>query len=242
MTRITEAFVVCRVCGTRSSQRALKSLFLSGIDLDGCPGGLAAPLLGAEIQCCPGCSYCAPDLGAPTGLRLESQALSALVAGPEYRALVADPSVPEQARWYLAWAYLAERGGNLEVASSSLLRAAWSCPPEATDLRTSLRRRALEGYLQLPVPPARERLRICDLFRQVGQFEQSVQWCEKALLELGAPVTPEEYRAVKLYRFCRDLALAGDPQPHQVHEAPSLPPQPSGQSRPRRPGLGPRKT
>ena len=112
----------CHVCGETSSQTTLGSSNAFGSpDLDTRPPEMIRSTLHVQIEVCPACNYCAPDISrGPTTAR-------ATVISAGYKIEAAARAVPPLARDYLCHGLVAAAAGDLRSAAWSALRAAWAC-------------------------------------------------------------------------------------------------------------------
>lgn len=160
----------CFVCGAEVEVHLLDQLEARGpSDLDGRPGPPLRTAICEEVQRCPVCGFCSPDLGNSPGLSRE-QALQ-LLASPGYQGQLVNPRLNSTANNNLCWALICREARRFEAAGQAVLRAAWLCDDGgAVEAARWCRERALELYLQAPAVPAVQAMQV-ELLRRLGRFE-----------------------------------------------------------------------
>ncbi len=178
MFKIMEIETVCSLCGQLSPQNAITSAERTGLpDLDTRPPENLRSSLPYWIQRCPNCGYCAPDIDREYPLASE------VVRREGYQALLRKRSLPQRARFFLAWALIQQENGEYLGSGWSALHAAWACddagkPPAAVLCRQQALasfERARAGGKGLPgfEDPGAEEILLADLNRRTGQFERA---------------------------------------------------------------------
>lgn len=122
MTILSRQSFTCACCGAQSEGTVLCSTNAFGsMDLDMRPPPMKRDTLNQQIQQCPDCGYCSPDLGDAEGID------NGMVHRSDYQAILANESYPALARRFLACAHLAKVAGNHRLTMWATLRAAWVC-------------------------------------------------------------------------------------------------------------------
>lgn len=183
------------------------------------------------VQTCPHCGYVYPDIktAAPSAIKI--------VRSDAYQTQRRDQTVPELARRFLCHSMLEEALGNPLEAGWASLHAAWACDDAPNAAAASYcRRRALaffqraadegmkisrQGYAEYPL--------ITDLMRRIGEFEQALEYCNRArpvlrsarrLPKNQTPAVEEELRVMtRILVFEKNLILRHDVGAHTVGEA-----------------------
>lgn len=152
-------------------------------DLDTRPGEPLRSTLGAWVQTCASCGYCASDISVGHARAAE------LVGSEAYRQVLEDPALPEKARPFLAYAYLLDRLHEHANAGWSALQGAWLCD----DLGNSegacrCREQAIEFWKRgkhagqaFSDDLASEYALVADVHRRMAQFELAQVTCSEAL-------------------------------------------------------------
>jgi len=179
MFKIVPIKTECSLCGQVSIQNAITSADRSGLpDLDTRPPESLRSSLPYWIQRCPNCGNCAPDIDREYPLAAE------VVRRDSYQALLRKRSLPQRARYFLAWAMIQHANGEDLGAGWSALHAAWACDDAGKPLAAVLcRQQALASFERaradgksLPgfEDPGAEEILLADLYRRTGQFEQAI--------------------------------------------------------------------
>jgi len=169
----------CAVCGAASEQTSMLSTNTFGApDLDARPPEMLRSTIAWWVHECPGCGYCAEDLGeAPAGA-------AEVVRSQAYRQQLDDPRAPELARRFLCAALIAEadRGPGAPALVQALVNAAWACD-DAEDaegaVRCRLRAASALGALRaaggsyMEGDPSEDDTLLADLYRRTGSFEEA---------------------------------------------------------------------
>jgi hypothetical protein len=177
MTTSMPVTVRCALCGTESAQRVLASTSSFGPpDLDLRPNGPARWALEFQVQRCPGCGYCAENIGQRT--RDARRAVESIV----YRDVLDNARMPELARSYFCAALVAEATKLRGTGSSLFLSAAWACDDAgAIDQARICGDRAAEMLAKAiewgDVPS--ESLVVhgvrADMLRRAGRFDEAIE-------------------------------------------------------------------
>ncbi len=216
MTVLRETEQTCRVCGHRERYTvALSGSAFGSADLDTRPPPFLRFNLAFEIQRCPACGYCAPDVSEGP------DEAAAVVAREDYRAQLDDPSRPPLANAFLCWSQIQEAAGAYAEAGWAALKAAWACDDEGAEeaarrCRTralALFRRARAQGQPFAEDPASEAALEADLLRRCRRFDEA-----RAAAEAGLRAEPTPLLAAVL-RYQLRLCDEGDDGLHQVEEA-----------------------
>lgn len=114
--------VVCAACGAKCSVISLGSTSQFGSpDLDTRPPPPDRGTLEFQVQHCPACNYCAPDVSESAG------DIADILASHDYLTNLKDERVPETARRFLCWSSIAEHMHQFDEAMWAAMRAAWVC-------------------------------------------------------------------------------------------------------------------
>lgn len=219
MTTFANVQRTCAVCGHTAEHTVLMSTSAFGApDLDTRPPPLARLTLPMQIQACPACGYCAPDV---------SEALpeaAAEVARPEYQAQLRQPDFPYLANLFLCWSRIAEAAGRYAEAGWAVVRAAWACDdegPSRAGAAVKCRDRAIvlfEQARQQREPfahePGAEEAILADLLRRSGRFDEA-----QTMAEAGLARQPPSTMA-RILHYQRRLCQRRDTAAHTVEEAP----------------------
>ena len=219
MTTVFQKEVACAACGHRFVTEQVGSTNAFGsMDLDMRPPPMRRDTQPYDIQECPGCHFCAPEVESPP-----DGVDTAWVQSPGYRNVALDASTPELPRRFLAFASLA-KFGNLEPANAwANLNAAWAFDDlgPAWDTRAAACRTAVEQIVHrlhgvgMTFSDNRETDQILclDLLRRSGRFEEA----EAAASELMASATSDILRSIATFQ--RRCAKGQDAGCHRVDEA-----------------------
>jgi hypothetical protein len=212
MGSVGETSITCAVCGRESRQRQVRGTGPAGPpDLDLRPGETMRSTMAYWLQQCPTCGYAAPRLDEA------GEAISAVVAGGPYRALLAEVSYPPLARRFLCRAMILEETGELHAAAEATLQAAWVADDtRKSDLAREWRLTAVALFRQGPLPDLEQQVRIVDILRRAGDFGGAA--AQANALERGRLPEPVD----RVVAFERRLIAAGDVRAYSVASA--LPP------------------
>ncbi|HLG08711.1 MAG TPA: hypothetical protein VI409_08610 [Gaiellaceae bacterium] len=220
MTTSMPVTVRCALCGADSAQHVLASTTTFGPpDLDLRPQGPARWALQFEVQQCPRCGYCADQIGQRT------PRAGRTVASLMYRDVLESARMPLLARQFFCAALVAETAERRDAAASHFVDAAWACDDAgAVEQARICRQRAAEmlasaiewGDVPTESPVARGVL--ADLWRRAGRYDEALAACEAGEATLDPDDEPQGQTGTVL-AFIRELAEAGDDEPHNVAEA-----------------------
>ena len=218
MTTFRQVELTCAVCGHTYPHTVLTSTFADGSpDLDTRPPPPARLALPMQVQCCPYCGYCAPNIAeAPVTAR-------EVVARPDYQAQLADARFPYLANMFLCQSLVQEAAGEAVEAGWAAVHAAWACDDAgqayiAAAVRCRIRAvalfdRAREAGHSFAETPAVEAAILADLLRRSGHFEEA-----KAAIARGLAHHPgANTRPVLLFQHL--LCERQDTAAHTVQEA-----------------------
>jgi hypothetical protein len=216
MTTIVATEVTCAVCGAANRVEVLVSSNTFGSsDLDTRPPEMLRSALHTGVARCAHCGHCAADLahavpGAADGVRDD-----------DYRALLADDTLPAKAREFLCRARLESAAGRLADAFWATISAAWTAD-DANDAAAADRCRSLAvAALRLaraagrPVSdqPGIDAVIEVDLLRRRGEFA-GAEACIRRALDRPLPEVIGQ-----VLRLQRDLVAEHDRSAHRVAEA-----------------------
>ncbi len=210
--------VVCAVCGTESEQTGLLSTNTFGApDLDGRPAPMMRDTMKYWIHECPGCGYCAGDLGRA------APGTEQVVRSDEYQMLLRNSSVPQLARRFLARAHIVDQGRPAtEDLVSMMLAAIWDCDDNGASAKASTLRVKTACYLDELLhsgramaadDPSSGFILMADLYRRAGGFDEA---------ELAVRIGLERVRSDlhrRLLEFELRLIQARDDAAHRCDEA-----------------------
>lgn len=186
MTLISDKNSECGVCGEISTQPDLFSTNTMGSnDLDGRPSEMMRSTMSAWIERCPGCGYCATDLGE------FRRGLNGIILSPEYRDILERDDIPELAISFLAISYIAELNEEYAYAAETAKYAAWVL--DDTNAIGESRNARLRAISMLDLagenrPPSGESgegstLVTIDLMRRTKLFNQAENLIERTAVE-----------------------------------------------------------
>jgi tetratricopeptide (TPR) repeat protein len=219
MTTSMPVTVRCAVCGADSAQHVLSSTSTFGPpDLDLRPNGPARWALQFHVQRCPRCGYCAEQIGQRT------RGARRIVSSVIYRDVLENARIPELARTYFCAALVAEAAEQRDASASHFLSAAWACDDSgATEQARICRDRAAEMLAAAiewgDVPsqsPVVHGVR-ADMLRRAGRYADAID-----ALDAAHPTEADDdgsTQAAAVLAYIRELAEAGDDEPHSVAEA-----------------------
>ena len=216
MTTMFPALKLCAACGETSEHMLISSTSSFGsMDLDTMPPPLARDTLAQEIQRCPSCGYCAPDISEVTGLDVD------LFNDSDYQEVLKGSSgKPPLAREFEAAALLATRAARHADAGWFLLKAAWACDDEQAEADArAFRMKTLESWSlasssaqSFAADATSEALIKVDITRRSLLFVEAMKLVE------AQPVPDDEILAAIL-SFERHLSKMEDDDSHTVDEA-----------------------
>lgn len=207
MTTIYPEDVACLLCGAVSRQYLVGSSNTMGApDLDTRPAEMMRSTIEHQIQSCPGCGYCAPDIG--TGPREAFEVvLTESYAGQRDR-----PDMPRLANEFLCWAMIQISADDFADAGWAALQAAWVCDdadmPEAS---AECRRMAADHFetakrkgQSFAGGVGTEEAMLAEVYRRSGLFELA-----EFSVAHGLALNPEPH-VVGILEFQRGLIRKGD--------------------------------
>ncbi len=211
-----EIDVDCAVCGATSMQNVIGSTNTlgGGPDLDLRPAEMERSTLWAQIQECPSCTYCAPDLAAAPATANHT------LRSPRYVDVGLGASSNGLARRFTRASLVAEDADELAAAGWLALNAAWVCDDEGDESGAVMNRvRAAELLERAGIAGAPDRenaieqsaLR-ADIVRRAGRFREAAAIAEGALADADGIVA-------SVLAFEVALARGGDDGAHRVEEA-----------------------
>jgi hypothetical protein len=218
MTTSMPVTVRCALCGASSAQHVLSSTSTFGPpDLDLRPNGPARWALQFQVQGCPRCGYCADNIGQRT--RHARRAVESIV----YRDVLDNARMPQLARQFFCAALVAEVAEQRDAASSHFLSAAWVCDDAGAGKQARIcRDRAAEmlaaaiEWGDVPAEsPVVHGVR-ADILRRAGRYDEALAALDAAL---WFEDEDEPTQAAMVLAYIRELAEAGDDEPHSVAEA-----------------------
>ncbi|NOX63583.1 MAG: hypothetical protein GXP42_16795 [Chloroflexi bacterium] len=217
MTTVREQALTCAVCGHTEKHTVLVSSSAFGAsDLDTRPPPLMRFTLPFQIQCCPACGYCAPNIShAP-----DRDIAASIVLSKDYQAQLRDAELPYLASMFLCASDIQKALGNDADAGWFALRAAWVCDDEERDQGArQCRLRAVERFTQarergqpFADQPGAEEAILTDLLRRSGRFDEAT-----AMIRRGLARTPEDVIREALL-FQRALCEQRDVARHTLDE------------------------
>ena len=221
MTTFRSVPVTCAVCSVASDHDVLMSTNAFGSpDLDLRPPSMERETLQHQIQECPACGYCAPELNEAVPAR----AREVMDLAP-YQTLRKSRRYPELASRFLRAALLAEGAREPETAFHHALRAAWDCDDagrlEAAAecrgaaihyLRSARDRQTAAGQGEQEDSPG-ETAVLIDLLRRSGRFEEA----SALSTQLSQEKLPDVLRQVTAFQ--NTLIARQDAGCHTVEEA-----------------------
>jgi hypothetical protein len=180
----------CAICGHDGTYTVIMSTSSFGApDLDLRPPEIARSNLHYQIQRCPSCGYCAPDISTAEVVA------SKVIQREPYRHQLEAPELPELANSFLCSAMVHDAADDRLAAGLATLRAAWICDDhEMNDQAAGIRKRAAEHLWQVHAAGQEfagggggEEAMLTDVMRRAGQFESARQVCGS-----GLEKTPED--------------------------------------------------
>lgn len=200
---------VCALCGKASRQEIIYSTNSFGsMDLDTRPPEMKRSTIDTDIQRCPHCGYCSPDIST-----LKENATQ-IVNSDVYRAQLDHSDFPPLANAFLCYALIEEKNWNVTEAAWGCIYASWACDDaKTTEAAISCRNKALallEKETDL-ISGDRYALRI-DLLRRAERFDEALALSHEAL--------DQELKDIiqKIIRYEQQLIAAADSACHNVKE------------------------
>lgn len=216
MTMLDSVTVQCGLCGTE----AVFSLILStssigSSDLDTRSPAMNRWVLESQVQRCPGCGYCASDVG------VVSPDAPGVIKGQEYRDQLTDPSYPDLANSFLCKAILDRESKNFSEATWAFMMAAWVCD-DADDVWQAIacRNKAVDTLMLAEIHKQhiskQEEMNVAilvDLLRRSKQVEQA----RKIIAARRGRITDDLIKRMLAYQA--DLLDKNDFSCHTIAEA-----------------------
>lgn len=179
------------------------------------PQGMARDLIAHQVQHCPACGYCAPDITC------EYDHARDVVQTETYRQQSGNPVFPALANHFLCWALIRQATSAYNEAGWAALHAAWVCD-DATAIESArqCRRRAFALFQQAQhtrKPFAQEKgveaAVLADLLRRTEQFDLVAAVCQEGLRQGSKAAV----RDVLLFQI--ELANRRDARCYSVEDA-----------------------
>ncbi|MDR3575910.1 MAG: DUF2225 domain-containing protein [Anaerolineaceae bacterium] len=212
--------VECGLCGAVSMQFiAPPAAKPEGLpDLDTRPAYISTMALSNRIQHCPHCGYCAPDIS------IEFPSARKTVQSEAYKRLLKSHTLPELARYLMAWATIQEAVGEYPGAGWACLSAAWVCDDEDETFQAEhCRQRAIRNFLltrdakrSFSLDIGTEEVLLADLYRRTAQFAKA-----KHISQQGLDLDPNDL-ITSLLRFEIMLVDQEDSGRHSVSSVPGI--------------------
>ena len=171
--------------------------------------------MGAWVQLCPSCGYCAEEIA------VFSEGLRNLLNSDDYKRQLADEAYPELARKFCCAGMLSEADGKNDEAGQFFLNAAWDCDDaDSLELAKGLRSKVADLLLKALKSGSRwceesgaEQLMIADCLRRAGRAGEAKELLPQVLqVATGSNLH-------KVVEFELKLLEAGDVNCHTVAEA-----------------------
>jgi hypothetical protein len=167
------------------------------------------------VQVCPGCGYCAGDLGEAAPGAAE------VVRGEAYQQQRQAADVPELARHFLCASLLHEQAGGLSGAAWSAIHAAWAADDAgdgvaARECRTraaKLMQRAQDAGEAVAGEEGVAEAILTDLWRRAGRFQEALSACTHGRAKKLSPTLE------RVFAFQAELIQRGDTGRHTIGEA-----------------------
>jgi len=208
-------FKECALCGETSHQRELASTsYFGSPDLDGRLPPPARWALDMQIQTCPSCGYCAPDISKKV------DKASVVVKSDSYKKQLKNPRFPKLANAFLCFSMIMEETGNFAKAGWACVYAAWACDDANNDVgarkcrerAVALLRQAKQADQRFAKRVGEEIAIMADLLRRAGRFEEALVVCDEGLKKhLGKTMR-------KVLMFQKELIRKGDTSCHEIEE------------------------
>ncbi len=187
-------------------------------DLDTRPAYISAIDLGNRIQHCPNCGYCTPDIS------IEFPSAQETVHSESYKRLLKSHTLPDLARFFMAWAAIQEAVEEFPGAGWACLNAAWVCDDADEIFQAEhCRQRAIRNFLRtretgrsFSLDIGTEEVLLADLYRRTGQFAKAKHISQQGLeLDTSDLIT-------SLLRFEQILVEQEDRGRHSVNAVPGI--------------------
>ncbi len=184
MTTFIKAETTCAVCGETSTFAVLSSTSQFGEpDLDTRPPEMVRSTLSFQIQCCPACHYCSPDISEA------HPGASQIIRSAAYREQRNDNTYPDLANKFLCRAIIEDQADSPAGGGWAALRAAWVCDDAGeTESARRCRQRAIGLFEKarqngeiFAEDAATEAAILADLWRRSGEFDKAKAVCGEGL-------------------------------------------------------------
>ncbi len=184
MTMRTRSNRECALCHKISTHGAIMSISIFGApDLDTRPPEMARSTIDTQVQRCPFCEYCAPDISKSI------KKASKIIRTEQYQQQLNNNKFPELANSFLCCALIEEKTGEYSKAGWSCVQAAWVCDDkssicEAEECRKeaiTLFQKARKKRQRFANKSGIEEVVFIDLARRSNQFELALKLCNNAL-------------------------------------------------------------
>ena len=198
MTMIDLEEIACRICGEKSLQFVLHSIYLSGTtDLDLRLRGPGGGRVDCWLQQCWHCGMVAPDLA-----RADRRA-KRLIKSPKYLSARSDKSVPDPAPKFVCRSLIDVLLHQNRDAFANLLAAAWVADDAGLDdAARDFRTRAAALLGQEPELENEEKVQLLDVLRRAGRWGEALSLAEDlANVDLDYP--PDTMVYLTSPRNCR---------------------------------------
>lgn len=204
--KLEEVNVRCAHCGKESRQKFIfSSSSFGAMDLDTRPAPPARKFLSLEIQRCPHCGYCAPDISEGENIRLS----------PAYEVFAERGGMDGTGKNFLLAAMLCSEQGKEPEAGIFCLKAAWAFDDAADTANAAAAREKAAEHLLRYVDAEEDgdiAIVLVDVYRRAGMFSEA----EGMIGRIG-DTGDEDMNAVLAYQ--RRLIRAKDVSRHTVEEA-----------------------
>lgn len=219
MTTLYTRETTCAACGHKFETTEVGSTNEFGsMDLDMRPPPMKRDILDYEIQECPRCHSCLPQIHSlPDGVD------PAWVQDANYLAVACDAQTPDLPRRFLAYAHLAKRGGEGRAYIWANLSASWGFDDLGLDWvgrAAACREAAVEAIRTLHATgksfaddQQTDQILCLDLLRRARRFEDAEVAAKSLIRSAPADVL------ISIARFQASRSLAKDDGRYTVEEA-----------------------
>lgn len=219
MTTLYTKETTCAACGNKFETTEVGSTNEFGsMDLDMRPPPMKRDILEYEIQECPRCHCCLPQIASPP-----DGVDPAWVQDANYLAVACDAQTPDVPRRFLAYAHLAKRGGEDRAYIWANLSAAWGfddSAPSSKERAAACRAAAFEALTALHAAGTSftndrqtDQALCLDLLRRSRRFEDAEVAAKSLIRSAPAEIL------VSIARFQASRSLARDDGRYTVEEA-----------------------
>jgi len=191
MINVEERNISCAVCGSICTQYHVISADRIGcIDLDLRPPPPARFTLPYQVQECPSCGYCAPDI------TIGDDELIFIIREGEYLDYLNNQDLPDLVRRFLMSAYVHGRREQYEAAFHDTLKASWACDDlQLAKLASACRRQAIDWMIKgkdmgssFWTENGLYELVLATLYRRVAEFQKGMDIVETGLRIVTDPI------------------------------------------------------